>query len=319
MSIQEAKQELKSRGFIDPARDMTYKDAVRTKTSITSGNIGSKEDPKTPDNNSIKSESLNNSVPNNTVPLKNSFEALSEDDDETSAQEIDTEGNPIDTTRKKRNRNQTSPPKTKENSVISKRRMLKLNRPPSNTLDFDNVNPSPVHQSKFVHDVSPSPVFQSKFVNEISPSPVFPSRFSRNIETNKERQYSNCCECQRCVSISAPNIGPHHEQCGWHFCFLKDCRETKPLVKDKLINIIRNFLSKRDCTAKNLSYHPEECMCINHLRYYKENHITILDKFLEKQKYTSEHTSDNPTEINKEILNNEITSEEQPSRLPDID
>ena len=38
----------------------------------------------------------------------------------------------------------------------------------------------------------------------------------------------------------------------------------------------------RNKEITNIQTHEKGCMCINHLVYYKEKHINVIDKFLEK-------------------------------------
>ena len=65
-------------------------------------------------------------------------------------------------------------------------------------------------------------------------------------------------------------------------CFIKSCKENDKLTKDTLINTVRNFMKYRRTEVTDLQTHVDGCMCVNHLIYYKERHIQILDKFLEK-------------------------------------
>ena len=114
---------------------------------------------------------------------------------------------------------------------------------------------------------------------------------------NAKNQLENKkCECQQCSQKEiTPEIGNHHDRCGCNDCFTKDCKETKPLTKDRLINIIKNFLSRKDSggTSMPLELHPEDCMCIKHLHYYRVNKSTALDNFLARQ-----DNSDSPNESN---------------------
>ena len=58
-------------------------------------------------------------------------------------------------------------------------------------------------------------------------------------------------------------------------------------------------MSRKDSggTSIPLELHPEECMCIKHLHYYRVNKISVLDNFLAKQ--DNSDTSSINTETSK--------------------
>ena len=275
MSIQEAKLELKSKGFLDPAKNPSYKDAVRAKQPTDS------EKPDSDVNKNQPQEIVNNNKGASkdevdiTVPVGNRYNVLSQDDDEVPIVEVHMEEE-TDGTRRKRGRDQNSPPKINENSAAIKKRNLRLNRQTTS-------------ENNMTEDISPSPVFQSRFLNI--------AKASKDVQGNKE------CECQYCTQEGVtPLTVNHHEQCGCNNCFLKDCKETMPLNKDKLRNIIRNFLSRKDSsgTSSPLESHPEDCMCIKHLHYYRTSKILILDNFLSKQGLNiSQNESNFDTDVSK--------------------
>ena len=278
MSILEAKLELKSKGFIDPARNPTYRDAVRGKFPSNAEKVEENNTPQSPEiSDEIK---LGKDEIVVHVPVSNSYEILTQDDEEIPTLEIEMEEE-IDMARKKRLRDQNSPPKVNENSAASKKRIVKLNR---------QTTP----ESDLLDEITPSPVYQSKYLNIM--------------KNAKEKQESKMCECQQCSEEGAtPEIGNHHERCGCNNCFTKDCKETKPLTKDKLLNIIRNFMSRKDSggTSIPLELHPEECMCIKHLHYYRVNKTSVLDNFLAKQ--DNSDTSSIDTETSKSQTENKST------------
>lgn len=293
MSIQEAKQELKSRGLTDPARNMTYRDAVKRLTSLIPVKIPEDNHSKDPDISNNNQEPSNES--NNDIVTRNTYEILMEDDeDEISKAEPDLHEDHTELKTHKRNREETSPPKADGSASTSKKRILKLDR--KTTPQKDQISNISISQKDQISNISPSPVFPSRFLKEtefLSPSPIFKSRFEGCTIGSKIEQ-DDCCECQDCIQTDAAPVSEfHHERCGCNACFIKDCKETKPLTKDKLRNIVRNFLSRKDTTSRNLELHPKDCMCISHLLYYRENRISVLDKFLETQKSVNEINSAN--------------------------
>ena len=200
------------------------------------------------------------------VPVRNSYEVLTEEDEDVPSIEVEMEDE-IDIIRKKRLRDQSSPPKVNENATASKKRIVKLHR----------QTPS---ENELLDDITPSPVYQSRYLNIM--------------KNAKEKRESKVCECQQCsLKDAVPEVGYHHGRCGCHNCFLKDCKETKPLTKDKLMNVIRNFFSRKDSGESliPLDLHTKDCMCIKHLHYYRINKISYLDNFLVNQSY-----SDSPNE-----------------------
>ena len=293
MGIREAKLELRSKGFKDPSKDMSYRTAAQQNVNSKANENVNVEIPSNTNNKEPSSEpkgaeqnNLAQSIetPNSEieigrdevvvhVPIRNSFEVLNQDDEEIPTLEVQMEEE-IDMTGRKRLRDQNSPPKVNENSAANKKRIVKLNRqtPP---------------ESELLDDITPSPVYQSKYLNIMKKA--------------KEKQEYKICECQQCSQKDAtPEVGYHHDRCGCNNCFLKDCKETKPLTKDKLINIIRNFFSRKDSSESltPLELHPEDCMCIKHLHYYRVNKISYLDNFLTKQ---GSNDSPNESSIDTEV------------------
>ena len=79
-------------------------------------------------------------------------------------------------------------------------------------------------------------------------------------------------------------MSSHTSSCGCHDCFLQECNLINPLTKDKLINVIRNFISFKEMPEiTQLESHHPECMCKDHLLFYKKNKVSVSDKFLKKQ------------------------------------
>lgn len=113
----------------------------------------------------------------------------------------------------------------------------------------DNTNPETLKQNSY------------KMEDIITPSPVITTKI--NIP-NDQHEIT------------------HDGNCGCNMCFIRSCKENDKITKDILINTVRNFMKFRRREITNLQSHEDGCMCVNHLIYYKERHIQILDKFLER-------------------------------------
>ena len=105
----------------------------------------------------------------------------------------------------------------------------------------------------------------------------------------------------------------HHNRCGCHDCFVTVSKKQDPLTKEKLKEIIRNFMEAREkANLGALSDHPENCMCVNHLMHYKRNNIKILDNYLEKcpsnktTEFLTESSTSNP-DCRKKHLNTDAS------------
>ena len=95
-----------------------------------------------------------------------------------------------------------------------------------------------------------------------------------------------------------PKLKKHKDDCGCNSCFIETCNKIDNISKDSLINAIRNFMKFKSKETTDLESHETGCMCINHLIYYKEKHVQVLDKLLEKLK-----TDDTQKESNIESKN----------------
>ena len=277
MSVFEAKQELKSRGLIDPAKNLIYRNAVKGIISTETVKIYEKNKinklSETPKPVNEKSSNNNNE---DTVATSNFYEILSQDVEEHLLSEQELDETHLDFKGQKRSREQVSP-KTKKPDV-NKKRILNLKRQTSRESQVDDINPSP----------------------------IFPSKFKKK-SNSREIQSSNC-ECKECIQNgNVSKIATHHEHCGCHSCFLEYCNESRPLTKDKLRNIIRNFILRKDNTTSDFQSHSKDCMCIVHLLHYRENRISILDNFLDKHK--TENQTKTPAKQSIEKSNNTELSE----------
>ena len=137
-------------------------------------------------------------------------------------------------------------------------------------------------------------------MDEISPSPVFTPKSTPLLKKSRDdREYDNTSKTSRTINTS--NL--HHERCGCHECFVAFSNKETPLSKEKLKNIIRNFIEARERSSLGaLSDHQENCMCVNHLMHYKRNQIKILDKYLENQSREGSEIS-TPSTTSKSDIN----------------
>ena len=275
MSAHEAKLELKSRGLLDPSRNPMYRTAAKGKITPQAIKIYSENKHKEIPKSSIVTKD-NSGNKDTKIPVSNFYEVLSQNEEETPPSDPELEENVPNVQRPKRIRDQTSPPSSK-NSVLAKKRMLKLKRQTSskeNELD-------------------------------ISPSPIFKSKIKTTKEIHQSTKENNECSSKG----SEPNVNQHHDLCGCHECFIVNCNAAKPLTKDKLRNVIRNFISNKEKTKPDiLEMHQDDCMCINHLLHYRENKISILDKFLDNRKHHDEIQSSKPLESDSEMQSNKTKS-----------
>merc|ERR1711915_409426 len=74
----------------------------------------------------------------------------------------------------------------------------------------------------------------------------------------------------------------HDSTCGCNDCFVELCNSNTNITKEVLINIIRNFMKLRKKETTDLNAHEKGCMCVEHLIYYKEKQINIVNKIVEK-------------------------------------
>ena len=330
MKVKEAKFELKVRGIKDPATTSQYNTIARQNAQQKPGGVNI---PSTNKEN-IKGQEPDMKLKEDhaAMKLKNPFDALninSEPDLETD-NEMEIESTSKGT---KRLRESNSPPKIEKDinsksqkSVKDLEKLIKKNPASLEYLNDTDMTPSPMPQPeedgvnsvdsasskkriiKLNRQASP----ESDLLDDIDPSPVFPSKYLNLMKNAKDKPENKKCECQKCSQKdNTPEMGNHHEQCGCNNCFIQDCKENEPLTKDRLRNIIRNFLSRKDSSSTTipLELHPEDCMCIKHLHYYRTNKIKILDNLLAKQ-----DNSNFPNEYSTDTEVSEIQTENQSAK-----
>ena len=305
MSFKEAKSELKVRGFKDPARNPMYKSTLRNIIP-----------PKTMEiyNNSMPNakEVVNCNEPKRFKPInkgydevvtKNFFEILSTEAE--IHQENDVDDNEIDQTisennfkvqeskQVKRTYDKVSPVKNSANSNSSTRPKIQRNSKISNK-----------HEITLTKEILPSQTFSKNpetknkenndNIIDISPSPILPTKFKNTNRSVSPASHDKNCKCIKCFQNEIDKCSPtsHNSLCGCHECFINETNSVKPITKEKLINIIRSFIVNRKVdTDIQLELHCPDCMCTNHLIYYKKNKISILENFLSKQNNKTEKST----------------------------
>ena len=291
MSFSEAKLELKARGFKDPSKNPLYKTKIR---NIISQNIIEKYDDhivnKKSTNAGLHTNSKSNYKETEPVETTNSFSTLESIEVEVHQEDInDSESDQL----KKIDEREIS-------SRQNKRPYEKLS-PVRNTNEGIKRSVKPKiqrNQSELTRKVKSDELAHNE-VDSINPSPVFNSRFKNPRKPTSDEIHEENCKCLECVQSKFDKHSelPHNDTCGCHECFVHECQAIKPLNKEKLINVIRSFISNRSLDEDNqIDSHQSGCMCRNHLIYYKKNKVTILDKFLSQQKNDYSNLDYNNTE-----------------------
>ena len=262
MSIQEAKLELKARGLKDPGRNPLYKTSVRSNISHKAIGIDIKHNlpntslieeniiPKiSKENQTSKALELNAS----NIKISNAYEILSNIDNEIDCE--DSQEETEDSKRNKRNSDSLTPPKSLNKVAKSVRPRIKRDHERSVELTENE-------------DLSPSPIFTPKF------------KTIKNSKTKLKMKEISQMEDES--NIATPDYD-HESSCGCHSCFVQVCSEENKLSKDSLRNIIQNFISNKKMEKEeNLNSHTSECLCVEHLKFYRKNKVKVLDKILNK-------------------------------------
>ena len=288
ITVKEAKLELKLRGMNDPEKVSMYKTVVKGKISpkvgeiYTSHSLGS---PATSKHQKTVNSDNSDSVKGKPITVKNTFDILSSNENledlDISEQEMQIESHP--NRGLKRSQINLSPPQKKSST--------------GKTEKESSVRPKKSKVQKQESEVK-------KVENtEISPSPIIITTI-KNPLVNKTRSHDIECDCLECLEkdIQKHTENNHSESCGCHTCFFREYHQIKSLTKESLINKIRFFISnKQNPNGTNLECHKSECMCVDHLKYYRKNGIKIVDNLLNGQiENESEYNSPNmknPNEI----------------------
>ena len=262
MSIREAKLELKARGLKDPARNSLYKNVVKETIPLKIGNISNSPNKNLVDEPPSKN-TANNKVPSayetkgRTIESTNPYSILNEIEQEICEDESIDDSQ--ESKSNKRNRDILSPPKN--TNIMPRSVKPKIQR----------VHEIPINETDESLELMPSPVFESKF--KIVPN----KKSSFSVKDNQSTIIESDSKTRE--------KEPHEHDCGCHICFVDMCLKEEKLSKDILRNLIQNFIANRKMgkNNENLESHGLECLCLDHLKYYRTNKIKILDKILNKQ------------------------------------
>ena len=279
MSFSEAKQELKSRGFKDHARSTLHSAVTERKPPSVDDPISSVNIPSViTEASTVSVQNEATDVVNDNIPTSNRFEVLGDNTDPTVDHEMETDK----AKGQKRNLDQSSPPKKKKPTGVKCKPSASVEEPmpPLHPTSQQTKKRAPSPRTSI--DKMPVSTESSKS-DELSPSPILgrPS-------TRRSRSFDQATR--------------HNLSCGCHNCFLSLCHHGNITSKDKLITLIKNFVKDKRVEYTALESHRKGCMCVNHLKYYKEHHIHVLDNFLGKlQDNISVPTAQNPTTSTTEI------------------
>ena len=304
MSINEAKQELRFRGFKDPAKDPSYR------TVITADQPSRPENP-TPDEVTPSTSTEDNKHKSHAhagnisadIELQNSFSVLAVEEDEMDIAESEENPKIPNVVQGPKADPRKPTPDSKKSKAVSGKsnsQQEKRKESPEKSASIPQIQndkkPSGNHvKQSQKKDVPKKPVLSPKAtqqpkrrlsrenseMEEISPSPVFTPKQKPVLKKPREDvAYASTSK----TDMSLHTSKQHHNRCGCHDCFEAVSAKGYPLTMEKLAVIIRNFIEVREkANLGALKDHPDECMCVNHLLHYKRTHTKIMGKYIEKK------------------------------------
>ena len=272
MGIREAKLELNVRGLKDPSRNPVFKAKVR---ETIPENISQLHNPQKNNqmNKENKKQEKQSSI-NPEITTKNSFSMLTETP-------MDIENEPK-IHYKKQNEGNKGNKRPYENSS-----------PPKKKLGLER---NLLSQGKFSEKANEATQEMFASIEEITPSPVLPTRF-RTTEKTKENKTIDQNKKAPEKELHPKRGNDHGNSCGCHDCFTDELKNYPELSKEAIINVIRNFISnRRNRKVDNIESHISNCMCVEHLKFYREKKIKILDKLLKND--NDKNVKEPPEETN---------------------
>merc|ERR1711915_235972 len=135
-----------------------------------------------------------------------------------------------------------------------------------------------------------------------------------NYDENKEIPPSPIIGATRKINKKQKTY-EHEDKCGCSKCFIAMCHKNKTVTKESLTNTIRNFMRYRKKGKTNIKSHEEGCMCIEHLEYYREKHISVVDNILKKIKMEKLNQDSKNEAVNENPIQNITKSESNPTKI----
>ena len=293
MSAKEAKLEPKVRGINDPAKNPSYR------TAVTKGLNNPENSAKSKSNQKDKIETELEEIFGNPK-TGNRFNVLEEE--ETTEDQMEIE-NTNTSEKKKRTLDRTPPKPKKANSENdscpgpSKGKEPKINKQEENKKTMskhpDNMNENDSSQSPIIGEPSPkqaTSLERTKNDDEITPSPIIGKPYPRLVPPYEPKEnHGDEITPSPIIGKPYPRLVPPYEEkenhgdlCGCHECFINLYRHEKITTKESFLQIINNFIKDRKYEPTTSEPHKKGCMCVNHIKHYKEKNIQILEKYIEK-------------------------------------
>ena len=277
MAVREAKLELKVRGILDPGRNPSYKNLLKSKM------------PQRPE-----SDADLQSIPHKPViNTNNRFEILDNLNTEPTQQfhtiTVEIHARPAVSSPLKCEDKKTKIPTNKapNNELLLETETNKRRRELSNGTPPKPKKPNTKESISQNNKVSESLKIQTELECQegdhsqphpteiITPSPII-GKTGKTL--NRSHPLSTGID-------SIQQKSKHHSSCGCHQCFINLLHETNPVTSSSLTVMMNNFIRFRTKNKKEeLRKHPEDCMCAGHLSEARAASTQKIQNLLEKIK-----------------------------------
>lgn len=222
---------------------------------------------------------------------------IEKDEEELKSQEC----NKMDNTTRKRQLDKTPPNSTKQSCK-------KINNPP--------ISPkAKVQKQNTKSNIPLSPIVTIIPLGaESQNSGEMENQHTDNYDESKEIHPSPIIGTTR-KTKKEQQTNEHEDTCGCSKCFVAMCHKNKTITKESLTNTIRNFMRYRNKEKTNIKSHEEGCMCIEHLEYYKEKHISVVDNILKKIKMEKLNQDSKNVTVNESQNKTTTKNESRPTKI----